>query len=183
MAILKSQYSSMTIEINLIKITTIDDSNFKWIYFDVKIMQNDKPILKTKTKQNFFSGAFDTIFGIPSNIRQSVQNGEIRVIETEQCDFGKFIVFPSTLISFHSKCTHNIDENLFNFGYWVAERNYDKNIDNDFEDGKIMFTLEVEKDALLDFADKIEAEYKALCRENYKTFILKKQINSAIECA
>ena len=112
--------------------------------------------------RNDFSGAFDTIFGLPIDIRGSIKNHEIKVIETEMADFGKFVVFQSDLFSFHDNSACVIEQNLFNFGYWVAERDYCKDIENEHEDGKIMFTLEVEDAALLKFADEIEAEYKKI---------------------
>lgn len=72
------------------------------------------------------------------------------------------LFFRLILFLFFDECTHNVESNLFNFGYWIAERQYCKDIDNDNDSGKIMFTMEVEDTVLLDFANKLEAEYESL---------------------
>ena len=172
MAILKSEFSDMSIEVVIDKIRAFIDSDNKWIYFishdgkwiyyTVRVRHKNMEMMNPKIMRNEFSGAFDTIFRLPKIIRESIKNHEIRVIETEMADFGKFVVFPSDLFSFHENSACLIEQNLFNFGYWVAEMQYCKDFDNKHEDGKIMFTLEVEDEALLKFADEIEMEYKKI---------------------
>lgn len=162
MALLKSEDSYMTIEVNIRSIDFLDNSDFKWIDYETKVRHKNKIMMTSKTIQNTYRGSFDTHFRLPECIRKSIERHEIRVIETERGDFGKFIVFPSHTISFFDECTQIVESNLFNFGYWVAERQYCRDIDNDHEDGKIMFTLEVEDTVLLDFANKLEAEYESL---------------------
>ncbi len=162
MALLKSEDSYMTIEVNIRSIDFFDNTNANWINFETKIRHKNKTMMDSETIQNTHIGSFDTYFRLPGCIRKSIERHEIRVVETELADFGKFIVFPSHTVSFFDECTHIVESNLFNFGYWIAERQYCKDIDNDNDSGKIMFTLEVEDTVLLDFANKLEAEYESL---------------------
>lgn len=163
MALLQSEDSYMTIEVNIRSVDIFDDTDTIWINYETKIRHKNKTMMDSETMHNTYIGSFDTDFDLPECIRKSIERHDIRVIETEQGNFARFIVFPSHALSFRDRCcTDYIKSNLFNFGYWVAEIQYYNGANNENDSGKIMFTMEVEDTVLLDFANKLEAEYESL---------------------
>lgn len=84
MAILKSEFSDMSIEVVIDKIRTFTNSDNKWIYHDVKVRHKNNKMMNPEIMQNEFRGAFDTIFDLPKIIMESIKEHKIRLIETDQ---------------------------------------------------------------------------------------------------